>query len=189
MPLIDKRTIIKSEIDYDKLAAAIVKASRPREEMENQKREEALRELRKKYRIEEISETGMRGWCKRIKNNYRWIRAFLGYDSKLSTSPVMAFELMRLISSFFFFIVQIMLIVIGYILIFAPTIDAILGIHRHWSILSALYGFISVWLSTFFRIAHLEVSSMTNKELINMIFSSLMAFVAALFTVLTFIRG
>ena len=54
-------------------------------------------------------------------------------------------------------------------------------------------GLLTVPIVLFFakimRIIQLEIDEMRSNEMINMIFSSLMAFIAALFTVLAFIRG
>lgn len=89
MPLIDNRKIIKNEIDYDKLgqtitnasssnidyeklAEAVVKATQAKEEAENQQREEALRELREKYKVkEEITGKGLRVFAQKALNDLR----------------------------------------------------------------------------------------------------------------------
>ena len=203
MPLIDKRTIIKNEIDYDKLgqtianatsdnidydklATAIVMATQTQEKEDNQLREEALKELREKYKIkEDIQGKGIQAYWGKLLNGLRYCRAFLGYNSKQATSPVITFELMRTMSSFFFLVIEIAHIVIGALCI----AGAFFNTYWYQRLFTALLGLIAIFMSNFFRVSRLEVEAMTNKEILNIVFSAIMAFLGTAFAFIALFQG
>ena len=93
----------------------------------------------------------------------------------------MAFAFMAMISSVIFEVLELLFIAISVAVIYLVVIKTV----SIW--------FLSILLLTLFfanlmRIIRMEIDQMENREMINMVFSSLMAFIAALFTVLSFIR-
>lgn len=206
MALFEKKTIINTEIDYEKLADTIAKTKNieidydklaksiinvskcfeeKKETEEEEQRQNALKELRNKYKIqEEISGKGVSVFFKKIANNFKYIRAFLGYNEKQAAHPVMTFDLMRAISGLFFLIIEVIFIVLGGAIIFNASFYEKISDRTVYAFL----GFFIVFLASFFRIPKLEVNVMKNKEMLITIFSVIMAFIAALFTVLSFVK-
>jgi len=200
MALIEKKTIVKNEInyeklaqaishtnneiDYERLAKAIVSASKA-EEIESEKRRKAvLRQHRHKYHI--IQNTSRKGIGVKIANTIRTIHGFLNYNEEQSETPVLTFELLKGVSGLFFLFVEVGLIIFGYFNIGAAAFIAKTLIER---IGYCVMGFSFVLLGSVFRVIRLEVGAMKSRELINVVFSSLMAFIAALFTTLAFLKG
>jgi len=197
MALFEKKTIIKNEIDYDKLAEAIgkynkneidydrlaeaiVKASKAEEKEEQKKREEILKAYRQKYKIDD-NDTGFS-----FKNFWRCMRAVLEYGKKQSEVPVMTFDLMRGISSVFFFLIELAFIVFGFIIIGYAGFMLPRWINR---LAFGFLGLVFVFFSCFFRIARIEVSVMEDKDRLNIVFSSIMALLSVIFAIIAIFQG
>ena len=93
----------------------------------------------------------------------------------------MAFAFMALISSAIFDVLEWLFISISAAVVYLVVIKTV----SVW--------FLSILILTLFfaklmRIIRMEIDQMESNEMINMIFSSLMAFIAALFTVLSFVK-
>lgn len=94
----------------------------------------------------------------------------------------MAFAFMALISSVMIFdILEWLFISISAVIVYLVVVKTV----SVW--------FLSILILTLFfaklmRIIRMEIDQMESNEMINMIFSSLMAFIAALFTVLSFVK-
>ena len=200
MILFEKKTIVHNEIDYDKLAKAIskatnfeidydkladsiVKASKADEVKAEKQRNQTLRKFRKKYKI--IRNTSGRSICVKIANTIRIFHGFLNYNKEQSEEPVMTFELIRLFSTLFFFILEIIFIALGGLIIYhASTYESII-----LRFLVGVIGLFTVIFSNFFRIAKIEINEMDNKEMINTVFSSIMAFLGVVFAAIAILQG
>ena len=199
MALFEKKTIIQNEIDYDKLAQAIklsqteidynklakaiVEASKAEEIEKDRKRKQTFRKYRKRYRI--IKDTSNKGICVKVANSFRSIHGFLNYNKVESEESELTFEMIKGISAFFFWIIEISLIIVGYLsIIGAFSIDSILE-----RMIISLCGFSMVFLASVFRVIRLEVSAMKDKECINIVFSSIMAFGGVLLAFASLLMG
>ena len=180
-------TIKVTEIDYDKLAKSITKAileSRNEEDKQiEQKEEEINRNWHKTIGLQEHTENEK--LFKRIgisiSNFFHFLKVFVFYKKSYAKDTRMAFAFMAMISSVIFEVLELLFIAISVAVIYLVVIKTV----SIW--------FLSILLLTLFfanlmRIIRMEIDQMENREMINMVFSSLMAFIAALFTVLSFIR-
>lgn len=195
MALIEKRTVIHNEIDYDKLAQAIkqsetvidydkladaiVKASNAAETAENEKRKECMKKYREKYKIDDDDVKLS------FSNFWRCLRAFLEYGEKQSEVPVMTFDILKGVSALFFLVLEVIIIgfgfyIIGYTFFKIPQIGQ--------RIYSSILGFLIIIFGSFFRIPRLEVRVMKDKERINIVFSSIMALLCAVFALLALFK-
>lgn len=194
MALFEKKTIIKNEIDYEKLAKAIkqssaeidynklaeaiVKASNAAEKEESEKRKECMKEFRKKYKIDDDDIRFS------LTNFWRCSRAFLEYGEKQSEVPVMTFEMLKSVSALFFLALEVVLILfgfwlIGYALFEIPQLGS--------RVITNIWGLLIIIFGCFFRIPRIEVSVMKDKDRINIVFSSIMALLCAVFALLAII--
>ncbi len=195
MALFEKKTIIKNEInydklaeaigkcnkneiDYDKLAEAIVKASKAEEAEEMIKHEETMKKFREDYNIDENKKLN-------LINIWRYLRAFLEYGEEQSDAPVMTFELLKAFTGFFFLFVEIAIITIGFLIIgYTALYDS--SILKRVS--CCLFGFSIIYTGSIFRIARIEVTAMKDKERINIVFSSIMTLLSTVFAFISIIQ-
>ncbi|MDE6708589.1 MAG: hypothetical protein K2K06_11205 [Oscillospiraceae bacterium] len=176
-----------TEIDYDKLAKSITEAI-----IESKKKEEEL--------IETEEETLNKNWQKtiglkehsenekifkhigiNISNMFCLLKTFIFYKKDYAKDTRMAFAFMALISSLIFWVLQWLFIAISIMVVCLVVMKTISA----W--------FLSILILTLFfaqlmHIIQMEIDQMESNEMINMIFSSLMALIAAIFTVLSFVK-
>lgn len=180
-------TIKVTEIDYDKLAKSITKAileSKNEENKQNEQKEEELsRNWRRTIGLKEHTENEklFKHIGISISNFFHSLKAFVFYKKSYAKDTRMAFAFMALISSMIFDVLEWMFIAISAAVVYLVVIKTV----SVW--------FLSILILTLFfaklmRIIRMEIDQMESNEMINMIFSSLMAFIAALFTVLSFVK-
>lgn len=190
MALFEKRTIIRNEIDYeklahaikqseatidyDKLAEAIVKASKAEEIEEMTKHKETMKKFREKYKIDENKKHS-------FINTLRYCRAFLEYGEEQSDAPVMTFDLLKGFAGFAFLLIEIIAISFGLFMIGYTAFNVPSILDR---IIFSFFGFLIVYIGSIFRIARIEVSVMEDKERINIVFSSIMALLGVIFALI-----
>lgn len=168
---------IKTDIDYDKLAEAIVKAHqkiKDTEEKEAQRKE-------KKEREDWLNIIG----CKEIKDDWTWrkkkwqsfkndcatFKTIITFKAKDAKTPRLSFELIRLGTSMIYGISSLLLYIIA--LFFLSTLIFLTGFDKIYSAL-AIPAFL---FARIIRIAELEIENLKDRELLNTIFTANMTFV------------
>ena len=205
MALFEKKTIIKNEIDYDKLAKAI--ANTQKGEINSRQLEESFVNAIHLYKEDEIrkaekeKEERKEKWLKsigyiddsqvdnRLKkylshniNNFILLKTFVFYKREYAKDVKMSFMFMMLVCSIIFLLLELAFLVFTLVLSYYIIISKS-------NLLYLSLNLVLLFFAKLMHIIRLEIEQMQDKEMINMIFSSLMAFIAALFTVLAFIRG
>lgn len=205
MALIEKKTIVKTEIDYDKLAKAIAKANNTAidydkladtinvaisqslsEEKSDEKFEKKLKnfEWRRAVGLKEYPYNSK--WLKKklidFLNLFIFFKAVICYKKGYVKDARITFAFMTMICVYIFFVLELAfyLIVIGHILNEGKNI-----LHIKY----LLFDGSLLFFGRMMRVIRLEIDHIQDNERINMIFSSLMAFIAALFTTLAFLKG
>lgn len=204
MAFIEKKTIVKNEIDYDKLAKAIAKESNLaidyekltesiidafKQNKEIEKKEKALEEendnsnWRETLGFIELQKNDV--WYRKlgvdIHNNLVALKAFIFYN-RFAKDSSMTFGFMAFLCSIIFTCLQYLFLggsIIVTLLVFKDILKPIF----------LLLDLFFLFYCNMMRVIRIEIDQMKDNVLINMVFSSLMAFIAALFTVLAFIRG
>ncbi len=205
MALFEKKTIVKNEIDYDKLAKAIAKESNLAidyekltesitkafiQNKENEKKEKAIEEekntanWRKTYGFKDIAKNDK--WYRKIGvglyNDLIALKVFILYKKDYAQKSAMTFGFMALICSIIFTVAQ-------YIFLGGAIAVTVLVVKGKIDPIFILLDLFFLFFFNLMRVIKIEIDQMKDNDIINMVFSSLMAFIAALFTVLAFIRG
>lgn len=181
-------TIKISEIDYDKLAEAVTKAILKSKEEELKKseseEEKELERWRNKLGFKEHSNNESIFKTKMIDfyNSLIALKTIVFYKKDYAKETNFSFGIMAIICSYIFELLEILFLILFVLIILSVAM-------RKLSPLGLLTVPIVLFFAKIMRIIQLEIDEMRSNEMINMIFSSLMAFIAALFTVLAFIRG
>lgn len=177
-----------AEIDYDKLAKSITKAILESKKEEDQQLAKNEEELNKSWRstIGLKDHTENEKLMKRIgidiSNALHAMKTFVFYKRSYAKDTRMAFAFMALISSMIFDVLEWLFIAISVAIVYLVVIKTV-------SVWFLCILILTLFFAKLMRIIRMEIDQMENDEMINMIFSSLMAFIAALFTVLAFIKG
>lgn len=204
MALIEIKKIYNN-IDYDKLAKLITESQD--NSKYNANLEKNITNALKSYSEYEKSEIDRRNlerrklWKQKIglldvPENSKWIKrkaielinslilfkTFVFYKKEYAKEVKASFMFMAMISSFLFFILELAFLALSIIIVYIVVKN-----HLELSYLSFIIP--SLVFAKLMHIIGLEIDQMKDNEMINMIFSSLMAFIAALFTVLSFIRS
>lgn len=198
MALIEKKVYIKNDIDYEKieeiisdnaqnfeidygkLAEAIVKANNDAEE-ERKKRylEQAdaeNAEFLTKIGVKEIPENEnklKRKW-RSFCNNWHYFLTFIFYKQEYATSPIMTFEIMKMVAGFFLGIIEKIFFILG--IVFMVVAFKYTNVADIISII--IMGLILFVISRFFRISKLEVNNIQEQETITSIYSSIISFIS-----------
>jgi len=206
MALIEKKIIVKPEIDYDKLAKAITKTKTNNTSIDYDKLAESInkallqsREDEKKEKANE-EEQEIANWrsmfgFKELKDDAKlhqkigvglyndWIalKSFIFYKKRYAQNTSMTFNFMALICSIIFLAIQ---------LAFLAGAIALVALVYNGKIAPEFLVFevIILFFFNMMRVIRLEIDQMKENDMINMVFSSLMAFIAALFTTLAFFK-
>ena len=204
MALIEKKTIVKTEIDYDKLAKAISKTNntaidydklvesinkallQSREDEKKEKineEEQKIANWRSMYGFKELQDDAKlhQKIGVGLYNDWIALKTFIFYKKRYAQNTSMTFSFMALICSIIFFVIQ-----------YAFLAGAIaLAVFVFKGEIEPVFFAFEVIILIFFnimRIIRLEIDQMKENDMINMVFSSLMAFIAALFTTLAFLK-
>ena len=193
-PVIDSynnHTLI--EINYDKLANAIVKANEKAQQQREEKEQREELETQKKWEdaIGLLSYNGNSKICKRLDQ----IRVTLNFITRLSNfkkedivGEKAIYAIFKMSNSFMIFIYK--LIFAAFALIFAanPCIYYIItGIFPYYGIPSILFGFFLFLIFNIIRIAAIELENSKNKEIILSIFGAFVSFTSMIFAIIAII--
>ena len=185
----EQRPIILNsvEIDYDKLADAIVKGimESTARERQNQQRNEVKKQEEWDKKIGFIKHTDGEKFIKRkwveFLNGLIALKAFIFYKKEYTSETRFSFEMMQMICTAILYLICFAFLGLSILIIVCVAV-------YHMPIWILSFLLITLFFARFVHIISMEIEQMQNNEMINMIFSSLMAFIAALFTVLAFIR-
>lgn len=186
----NQQQYLKTDIDYDKLAEAIVIAHQKIKAKEEKEAEDKRNTERKEW-LEAIG-------CKPFSENEKWIKrqlyslrnvgatiiSLFTFKRKNAKNPRLSFELMRLGATAVYGICELML----YILAVSFVVYMIIANGTAGSIcLAVMYGFIAVLFARIVRIARMEVENCKDKEMLNMVFSANMTFVGTVLTAISLV--
>ena len=115
-----------------------------------------------------------------ISNELHILKIFVFFKKDYAKNTQMSFGIMTMISSFVFRFLRLMFVLLSFSIVYL-VITAKLPA---WSLMFILF---TLPFAQIMHIIAMEIDQMESNEMINMIFSSLMAFIAALFTVISFI--
>lgn len=182
--------VVKQEIDYDKLADAIVKAQidfKVYEKNEAEKQEEIDRKNWRKiigYEVIDQNWTWRKKKWQAIKNDWATLKSVFTFKVENAKTPRLTFELMRLGTGMIYGICEWTLYLLGMFFIVSPFIskDAFLLNYGNIGL-----GFLSILFGKIIRIAKLEVENVKDKEMLNMIFSANMTFVSVILAVIAIV--
>lgn len=183
-------TYVRTDIDYDKLAEAIVKAHKEIKTSEEKEAKKQEKEERKEwYRIigyKEIDEnwTWRRKKWQSFKNDCATLKSVFTFKAENAKTPRLAFELMRLGTGMIYGICEWTLYLLGMFFIVFPFISKDVFFLDYGNI---GLGFLSIFFGKIIRIAKLEVENVKDKEMLNMIFSANMTFVGVILAVIAIV--
>lgn len=181
---------VNVDIDYDKLAEAIVKAQKIEKERQIKEKEQAFIEWRNSLGYKEYSDKSkllkkFLTFGNRIKVSFKLM--FLSKNKKIETS-FSAIFLQTLLMGFFNFLKHATLIssilFIGF-MFYHPEINFE---KYHYIILSVLAIF-SFLYSRFFRLISIEIDQMNDKEQLLSLFTAVIAIVPLFEVVFNFLKG
>lgn len=180
-----KQQYIKTDIDYDRLADAIVKAHEriaktEAKEKENQEKAEHDEWFNIIGYVEyPENENLLLKICQSVKNDVAIFKSVITFKAKDAKKPRLSFELIRYGTSSIYGICKVILYLIA--LFFFSVLIWGVGSNK-------AYGLLSIPIFLFahiIRIAQLEVENLKDKELLNTIFSANMAFVGTVLAALS----
>lgn len=171
---------IKTDIDYDKFAEAIVKAHKIIKDTE----EKEAQRKKKKEREDWLNIIGYKEinddwtWYKKkwqsFKNNCSTIKSIITFKAQDAKTPRLSFELIRLLTSMVYGISSFILYIIA--VFFLLTLIFLAGFDKIYSVLAIP----TLLLARIIRIAELEVENLKDRELLNTIFTANMTFVGVI---------
>lgn len=186
----DTYNYINNEIDYNKLAEAIVKAQKIEKEQQIKEKEQAFIEWRNSLGYKEYSNKNkitkkFLTFGNRIKVSFKLM--FLSKNQKIETS-FSAIFLQTLLMGFFNFLKHATLIssilFIGF-MFYHPEIDFE---KYHYIVLSGL-AILSFLYSRFFRLISIEIDQMNDKEQLLSLFTAVVAIIPLVEIVFNFLKG
>lgn len=186
----DTYNYINNEIDYNKLAEAIVKAQKIEKEQQIKEKEQAFIEWRNSLGYKEYSNKNkitkkFLTFGNRIKVSFKLM--FLSKNQKIETS-FSAIFLQTLLMGFFNFLKHATLIssilFIGF-MFYHPEIDFE---KYHYIVLSCL-AILSFLYSRFFRLISIEIDQMNDKEQLLSLFTAVVAIIPLVEIVFNFLKG
>lgn len=166
------------EIDYDKLALAIVKAKQIEKQNEEQEKIAALAKWRKEMGYNEHADK--KGLIRKVLRFFNWIKVtwnlmFISEKKHIEASPTVALIQEGMVK--FFQLIQwtltAMAVCLIGLIIFSPDVEY--TIIQYF--LLAVYAIISFVFSRIFRLMAIEVKQMSNREQVLGIFAAVLAVV------------
>ena len=186
----DTYNYINNEIDYDKLAEAIVKAQQKAKEQQIKEKEQAFIEWRAELGYKEHNDKhGLRKMLLVIGNRfiYAFRLMFVSKKRKIETS-FSAIFLQTLLVGFFNFLKLATLIssilFIGFIF-YHPEID----FEKHDYIVLSVLAILSFLYSRLFRLISIEIDQMNDKEQLLSLFTAVVAIIPLVEIVFNFLKG
>lgn len=186
----NQQQYLKTDIDYDKLAEAIVKAHKKIKAQEEKEAEDKRNTERQEWlkiigcRDYPDNEKWLRRKWHEFKNNCAVLKTLFTFKKKDAKTPRLSFELMRLGATAVYGICELLL----YMMAVSFVVYTIIANETAGSIyLSVAYGFITVLFARIIRIARFEIENIKDKEMLNTIFSATMAFIGVVLAVIALI--
>lgn len=189
-------TVIASEIDYDKLAEAIVRAH---DTIENEKQKQADREAeqwRKKMGVKVFPDRPIRQFL----NDMTMVKSMVFIKRSDATTGGATYSLIRQFSEFFFGAVEWALYLIAIILfacgIYNAFLHPLLSTHPQLSthpllstVLFVVHSLLALLFARLFRIARFEVGNMQEREEILSVSSTIAAIMALIVSIVNLVVG
>lgn len=180
---------IKTDIDYERLADAIVKAHDRIAKTETKEKESQEKAEHDEWfniigyvEYPENENLLLRIWHS-VKNDVAIFKSVITFKAKDAKKPRLSFELIRHGTSSIYGICKVILYLIA--LFFLSVLIWGVGSNKSYGLLS-----IPIFLfARIIRIAQLEVKNLKDKELLNTIFSANMTFVGTILAALSIILG
>ena len=167
---------VNIEIDYDKLALAIVKAKQIEKENEEAARTKALAEWRVSVGYKEHNEKkGLLKYLFRFGNRAKVVLniMFISKKKHIATSPTSAF-IQRLTSLFFTLCYWgLTLLAIAFVVAMAYHPNMSFAFTEYFT--SALWAVLSFVLSRLFRLMAIEIDQMSNREQVLGVFTAVIS--------------
>ena len=184
----EKTVYLKPEIDYEKLAnvvsTAIISA--------NKSEKEALRKETEKHNKERHRSMGLIEYPVNTKlfrrklidflNFFIGLKNIIFYKKEYARDIRMTYEMLRFVSSLALSIAQFFIWI-------SLLLSIIQSINNQINPLLLLFYVPVLLFERFLNIMRLEIEAMENREVLMSFFSALMAFIAALFSILSFFKG
>ncbi len=166
------------EIDYDKLAESIVKATEIEKQREEQEKAAALEKWRAEVGYNDHGDK--KGFAKKFFccGNYikvAWNIMFISKKKHIATSPTSAF-IQGLISSLFAlckWVLTIIAIIFVVIIFYHP--ESYYGFNEYFA--AIFFAIFSFMLSRIFRLMAIEIDQMSNREQILGVFTAVIALI------------
>ncbi len=183
-------TYVRPDIDYNKLAEAIVKAHKKIKETEEKDAKRREKEERKEwldiigYKEIELNLPWHKKKLQSIKNDFATLKVVFTFKAENAKTPRLTFELMRLGTGLIYGISEWLLYLLGAFFIASPFImkDKYFFDYGNIGI-----GFLSIFFGKIIRIAKLEVENVNDKEMLNTIFSANMTFVGIVLAIIAIV--
>lgn len=186
----NQQQYLKTDIDYDKLAEAIVKAHKKIKSQEEKETEDK----RNAERQEWLKIIG----CKDYPDNEKWLRrkrhefksncavlkSLFTFKRKDAKTPRLSFELMRLGAVAVYGLCEVLLYLFALLL----SVSAVMANENIAEMCFFFaYGFVAVLFARIIRIARFEIDNIKDREMLNTIFSATMAFIGVILAVIALI--
>ena len=191
-----ERTDLNINIDYDKLAEALIKAQNKADEYAKQQLEEQHEKAKQEwhkivgYKEYPKSKNNLINFLHNAKNAFNALRALIFFKEKYIEKSRMLDSLMSAAAQSVFEIIEDLLNISALTLIATPILLK-KSVYYLW-----VYAILLFLYSRIVRIAKLEIKNMKDAEKIADVFSSVMTFVGAVMTtigviiaVLTYLKG
>lgn len=181
---------INLEIDYDKLAAAIIKAKRIEKENQEREKEVALAKWRVEVGYNDYSnKTGISKkffcTCNRIK--VVWNIMFISKKKHIETSPTSSF--IQGLTSSFFVLIQWLLTVftIAFTVAIAYHPNIQYGVGEYF--MCGSFALLAFMLSRVFRLMAIEIEQMSNREQVLGVFTAVVSVIPLVEKIVELFKG
>ena len=180
----------KIEIDYDKLAAAIVKAQKIEEENAEKAKEAALRKWEKEIGYNDHADK--QGLSRKVLcflNRFKvvWNIMFISKKKHIVTSPTNAF--IQGLTASFFGVIQKMLVLlaVGFltVILFHPGVQY--GLFEYF--MCGSFAILSFMLSRVFRLMRMEIEQMSNREQVLGVFTAVVSVIPLVEKIVELFKG
>lgn len=190
--------IVNQEIDYDKLATAIVKAQKIIDDKQNialeEQKEHELENWHKAIGYKDYNDDNAKFHIIKIahgiRNFFSVLFHFIFFKRKNATSDTVTFGLLQMATSGIFAICHFSLSMLALFLVLYSliTIDETKLIFE-FKLPFLIYGFLSFLFSRFFKIASFEMDNIKDKNYMITIFSATTCFFAMVFALIALFKG
>lgn len=178
---------INVEIDYDKLAKAIVSAQNQVDEdkakEQDKQKEERLKEWHKIVHYKECSENSgkIKMFLYNIRNVVCAFYVLITFKRENAKNDSITFSLFQSVTSILFSAIEWLFYMI--------TVSIVLVIIKNNKPVWLIYGLVSFIFARIFRAASFEIDNMKDRQYLIAIFSSITSFLALIITIIALFKG